>query len=496
MGDNINVGKRILKTLNNNGFEAYFVGEAVRNFILKKQITRVDITTNANISSLKKLFMEYTFEDINEYSTIISIDDKKFHITSFVNNIHEDYKINYNKHYSKNLLDDLSHRDFTINAVAMSHSGKITDPFNGYGDIQKKKIKHIGKAKVKFSKDPSLIIKAFSLMSELNYNFSRKTKKEITKRRKNLCERIIKMHIEDFKKIFEGPYAKKTILMMNKTNIDVVLPTFKKTLRLLSTHYKKIDFQELLMMSFILNGKIEKTLVSLIEDPSKFMIIYDIAMSNKKSNFDEITLFKYGLENCLIANKVNNALRYSRVKTKKLTKKWNSLKVKNPNDLLYGSIDIKKIIKAKDYYVIDDILNEVCVSIILGEIKNSEYEIKQFVLELLDKNNIVYSLNGFNEGVMTEEEIKTDIDLHQHSDLDTINKHLIKQQEKNIKYSEEDPEDYLKEKDVTSINLDFLYDNEQIKNKLKDNKDFEEKLQKFISNYIESEDEEVTDEED
>ena len=63
MDDSINIGKRILKTLNNNGFEAYFVGEAVRNFILKKKIVRVDITTNANIMSVKKLFMEYDFID-------------------------------------------------------------------------------------------------------------------------------------------------------------------------------------------------------------------------------------------------------------------------------------------------------------------------------------------------------------------------------------------------------------------------------------------------
>ena len=494
MGDNINVGKRILKTLNNNGFEAYFVGEAVRNFILKKQVTRVDITTNANISSLKKLFMNYTFEDINEYSTIISFEDKKFYINSFVTNIHDDYKINYNKHYSKNLLDDLSRRDFTINAIAMSHSGKITDPFNGYGDIQKKKIKHIGKAKVKFCKDPSLIIKAFSLMSELNYNFSRKTKKEINKRRKYLCEHVIKTRIEDFKQIFENPYSKKAIVMMNKTNIDMVLPTFKKALRLLCNRYKKVDFQDVLMMSFILNGKIEKSLASLIEDHSKFMAVYDIAMSNKKSNFDEITLFKYGLDNCLIANRINNALGYSRIKTKKITKKWNTLKVKNPDDLLYGSIDIKKIIRAKDYYIIDDILNEVCVSIILGEITNSELEIQKMVLSLLNKNSIVYSFNGFNEGVMTEAEIKTNIDSQQQVDLDTINKHLMKQQERNIKYYEEN--EVLKKEDAVSINLDFLYENEEIKNKIKDIKDFEGKLQKIISGYMNSEDEGGIDEED
>ena len=46
-------GKEILKILINNGYEAYFVGEAVRNIILEKNIRVIEITTSAHIEIVK-----------------------------------------------------------------------------------------------------------------------------------------------------------------------------------------------------------------------------------------------------------------------------------------------------------------------------------------------------------------------------------------------------------------------------------------------------------
>ena len=78
-------------------------------------------------------------------------------------------------------------------------------------------------------------------------------------------------------------------------------------------------------------------------------------------------------------------------------------------------------------------------------------------------------------------------------DLDIINKHLINQQ----KRSHEDPNDVFEkdnqnkkvtiENELTSINLDFINENEKIKELLKNDKEFEQKLKNFISQYIEDE---------
>lgn len=497
MNDYINMGKKILKTLNNNGFEAYFIGEAVRNFILEKHISSVHITTNASVSTMRRLFMDCEIESISATSVIIHYEDYKFYLNTFVTNPTEDSKLNYTKHYSKNLLEDLSNRDFTINAIAMSHSGKTTDPYNGYSDVLKKKIRHIGKGKNKFLNNPSLIIKAFTLMSELDYDLSLQTKREITKRRKYLYGYDVKLYADELRKIVEGQYATKAILMMNKTNLDMVIPSFKKVLRLLGSHYKKVNFQDVLMCAFIMNGKIDKQYVPYIDDQEDFMKVYKLASMNKTANFDDITLFRYGLDYCLKANRINNILRYCPLKTKKLTKKWKALKVKNADNLLYGPNDIKKIIKSKDYYIIDEILMEVCVSIIAEEITNSAIDIQNKVIELLEKNNIEYSLNGFYEGtneVKTKEVVK-----NRFSELDAINQHLIYRQQKITEEAEEiEKNNEMRRNNASNLeglDLTSLYEHQHLKGKIKNNKEFEKELHKFISGYIETEDEEVDNDE-
>ena len=79
MSEYINVGKKILKTLNNNGYEAYFVGESVRNSILKKAITRVDITTNATLAALHKLFDSSCLE-VSQGPKILKSENYLFYI--------------------------------------------------------------------------------------------------------------------------------------------------------------------------------------------------------------------------------------------------------------------------------------------------------------------------------------------------------------------------------------------------------------------------------
>lgn len=491
MDEYINTGKKILKVLNNNGFEAYFIGESVRNSILKKGINRVDITTSANVSAIRKLFSEYSIDFVDDNTLSIYYDNYLFYINSFLHkNSDSDNFSSGEKHYSKSLLEDLANRDFTINAIAMSHSGKLTDVYNGYNDIVKKKIRHIGKAKIKFHDDPSLIIKAFALVSELDYNFDKKTKIEINRRRKYLVRYDSDCYIEDLIKIFNGPYAKKAILLMNKTNIDMVIPVLKKVIRLLGHHYKKVNFQEMLLMAFLLNGSIDKRFEEYVEDHTRFIKLFNVASQYKKGNYDNITLFNYGLEICLEANRINNLLRRCRNKSKKIKKKWNALRIKSTNDLMFNKVDIERIIHPRDYHVIDDILLDAAVAVLAGEIKNTVTDVQSVVIHLLKQNSINYNINGMpvDYEFEKEERLRKEREAKKQHDLDIINRHLINQQRRN--YRNNEIEDYFENKktsaeDLTSLSMDYIKDNEKLKKLVGDNKDFEEKLKKFIDNYIE-----------
>lgn len=58
------------------------------------------------------------------------------------------------------LLDDLSRRDFTINAMAIDEAGKIIDPFNGQNDLKNKEIKCVGNAKDRLTEDSLRMLRA------------------------------------------------------------------------------------------------------------------------------------------------------------------------------------------------------------------------------------------------------------------------------------------------------------------------------------------------
>lgn len=62
------------------------------------------------------------------------------------------------------LEEDLSRRDLTINAMAMDKDGKLVDPFDGAGDIQRKLLRHVGPA---FSEDPLRILRVLRLHARL-----------------------------------------------------------------------------------------------------------------------------------------------------------------------------------------------------------------------------------------------------------------------------------------------------------------------------------------
>lgn len=500
----INVGKKILKTLINNGFEAYFVGEAVRDTILSTPIKRVDITTSAYISAIKKAFEDCYIEDLNETSVKLEYAGYTFYIQTFRVVETNDKNSFLSKHYSKNLLDDLSSRDFTINAVAMSHSGKLTDAINGYDDIKKGRINHIGNAKIKFSLNPELMIKAFALMSELNYKLSNRTKNAINRRRKYLLKCDMSLYIEDLKKIFNSKYSKNAIIMMNKTNIDMVLPLFKKVIRRLGSHYKTVNFEEVLLMAFVLNGKIDSRYEDCISDIKVFNKIFNLATQNRIAEYDNVTLYTNGLEICAEANYINYVLGRCPRKDKKIRKQWNMLPIKSVNDLQFSNRDVENLINSTDEYVVNDILDEVATAIVAGEIHNSYQDIQSMVLRLLRKNNINYNVNDVVNYDQPEFVTKTKMYEEPEDNSYAYNNHytpqntndrldqlenIIREQERQIRDQNrrlQEAEKYKRNQDIDRI-MDTINDNEQLKDMIKDSDDFKGQLHKFISDYMNEE---------
>lgn len=214
--------KFILKQLNNAGFEAYIVGGAIRDLLLNEDPEDYDFTTNATPEEIKEVFSDYHLITIGQlFGTIgVVIDEQVYEITTFRHD--GDYDSGRKPKeitFGKTLKDDLSRRDFSINALALDLKGNLYDFFEGQKDLHDRKIKAIGNPGKRFSEDPLRILRGIRFASVLNFKIDKETYEEINLK-KNELERVsIERIREEFNKILIGSHPRKGIELLEGSGI-------------------------------------------------------------------------------------------------------------------------------------------------------------------------------------------------------------------------------------------------------------------------------------
>ena len=125
--------KTIIRKLNKEGFRAYPVGGCVRDVLLKREVSDIDITTDASPDEIESVFKDFKTIDIGKrFGTIVVVvNDEPFEVTTFrEDGQYKDGRKPNNVIFTDSLINDLKRRDFTINAMAFDN-GEIIDPFNG-----------------------------------------------------------------------------------------------------------------------------------------------------------------------------------------------------------------------------------------------------------------------------------------------------------------------------------------------------------------------------
>jgi poly(A) polymerase/tRNA nucleotidyltransferase (CCA-adding enzyme) len=247
----------IIKKLNQADFEAYIVGGCVRDSILQNQSVIKpkdwDITTNASPEQIQKFFPESVYE--NKFGTVLiktdskNLDLKIIEVTTF----RKEGKYSDKRHpdkieFAETIEEDLSRRDFTVNAMALrletqnlklktkeksyklqAASYKIIDPFNGQKDLQKKFIRAVGNPKERFSEDGLRLMRAIRFACELNFQIEPQTLGAI-KDNASLLGFISKERIRDeLIKIINASQAVKGIFLLQENDLlKQIIPELEK----------------------------------------------------------------------------------------------------------------------------------------------------------------------------------------------------------------------------------------------------------------------------
>lgn len=168
--------KKILSVLNQSGFEAYIVGGCVRDILMKKAPHDFDFTTSATPEQIKSLFNKTADTGIKHGTVTVIENGIPFEVTTFrTESGYSDLRRPDRVCFVKDIKEDLSRRDFTMNAIACSLSGEITDPFGGQTDIKNKVIKTVGDPYKRFSEDALRILRLFRFSSALDFSLEKNT---------------------------------------------------------------------------------------------------------------------------------------------------------------------------------------------------------------------------------------------------------------------------------------------------------------------------------
>lgn len=235
----------ISRTLAGAGFEAYLVGGCVRDMLLRFTRGELiepkdwDIATNAKPEQIQILFDETVYE--NDFGTVgvkTNSDDprlKVVEVTTYrIEGNYSDKRHPDEVKFAKNIEEDLSRRDFTVNAIAMGakvrDSGigswdekdlisELIDPFHGQADLTAGIIRTVGEPEERFSEDALRLMRAVRFAAELGFDIEPDTKRAIKKLAGEL-EMVAKERIRDeFTKMIMARDAARGIILLEELGL-------------------------------------------------------------------------------------------------------------------------------------------------------------------------------------------------------------------------------------------------------------------------------------
>ena len=224
--------KKFGKVFEENGFQAYLVGGAVRDLILKKPCSDWDVATNATPEQVMSMFKFVVPTGIAHGTVTVHFHKTEIEVTTFrTESEYSDGRHPDKIAYASTIEEDLSRRDFTMNAIAVNlRNGKICDPFGGRKDIRKKVIRTVGLPNERFMEDGLRPIRALRFASQLNFSIEKDTFSEIFKPdiQKKITSISIERFRDEFLKMLKSEKPSVGLKLMEETGIlKLFIPEFE-----------------------------------------------------------------------------------------------------------------------------------------------------------------------------------------------------------------------------------------------------------------------------
>ena len=220
---------KILRALEDHGYEAYVVGGCVRDSLLGRDPHDWDITTSALPMQVKALFRRTIDTGLKHGTVTILEGGEPFEVTTYrVDGEYLDGRHPSEVTFTASLKEDLQRRDFTINAMAYSEKKGLQDFFGGYPDLEKGLIRAVGDPMKRFGEDALRIMRAVRFAAQLGYEIEEETVQAM----KVLAPTLSKISAEriaaELEKLLVSPHPEKLKMAYECGITAVILPEFDR----------------------------------------------------------------------------------------------------------------------------------------------------------------------------------------------------------------------------------------------------------------------------
>lgn len=166
--------RKIIARLEQHGYEAYIVGGCVRDSLMGKRPSDWDICTSARAEEMMALFEDKRVipTGIQHGTLAILAEDGAYEVTTFrIDGEYLDHRHPKSVAFTRELAEDLSRRDFTINAMAWHPERGLIDLFGGVEDLRDRLVRAVGDPVQRFNEDGLRMLRMVRFATVLDFDY-------------------------------------------------------------------------------------------------------------------------------------------------------------------------------------------------------------------------------------------------------------------------------------------------------------------------------------
>ncbi|HHC6140087.1 TPA: CCA tRNA nucleotidyltransferase [Staphylococcus aureus] len=383
----------ILEQIQDNGFEAYYVGGSVRDYVMGRNIHDIDITTSATPDEIESIF-SHTIPVGKEHGTInVVFNDENYEVTTF--RAEEDY-VDHRRPsgvtFVRDLYEDLQRRDFTMNAIAMDTAYKLYDYFDGQQDINNRIIRTVGIAEERFQEDALRMIRCLRFQSQLSFDIAMETFEAMRTQMADIKFLSIERIVIELTKLMQGINVEESFNHLKSLKAFNYMPYFEQLDMNQINVTEPIDLELLIAIvsvKFDINYSLKPLKLSnrQVKDINQYIQIMNALPSIITK--EQLKMFVYDYDTNLIKNvmvaadvlKANDIQGHEPliVNLQTIDETLHRLPMHNRKDMMVNGGVLMAHLNAKSGPWLKDVLRQIEIAIVTGKVSNEETEILKWV---------------------------------------------------------------------------------------------------------------------